>query len=130
MRDTRAAERVIVWQLCDELRTEVRKLTKSERLYFDRRMRTQIDDAAGEVGHNVEKAIASDHPAEFARSVRLARSAVNDVQAGLRMAAMKRYLTQADLRKVSELLARLYPALSSLLVEKTHKEFPAHARTD
>lgn len=115
MRATPASERLVVWQLSDQLRSEVRKLTRCELLDSDHRLRSQIEDAAAEIGHNIEKALATDHGGEFGRFVRLSRSAVTDVRAGLRIALMKRRITQAQLRDVEELLSRLYPALSSLL---------------
>jgi four helix bundle protein len=115
MRATPVSERLLVWQLSDELRAQVRKLTRSEPLDSDHRLRSQIEDAATEIGHNIEKALATDHAGEFGRFVRLSRSAVNDVHAGLRIALMKRRITQTELRGVEELLSRLYPALSSLL---------------
>jgi four helix bundle protein len=119
MRATAASERLLVWQLSDELRSQVRKLTKSEPLNSDHRLRSQIEDAAAEIGHNIEKALATDHAGEFGRFVRLSRAAVSDVQAGLRIALMKRRISQAELRHVEELVSRLYPALSSMLATRT-----------
>lgn len=115
MRTAHSSERLILWQLADQLRSEVLRLTKSDRLYFDRRVRLQIEDSATEVGRNVERALATDHTGEFGRFVRLARSAVGEVQAGLRVALLKRYIAANDATRVGELLSRLYPALSSLL---------------
>lgn len=85
----------------------------------DHRLRSQIEDAATEIGHNIEKALATDHAGEFGRFVRLSRSALTDVQSGLRIALMKRRVTQSELRDVEELLSRLYPALSSLLATRS-----------
>ena len=119
MRVTPASERVLVWQLSDQLRLEVRKLTRSEAMDSDHRLRSQIEDAATEIGHNIEKALATDHAGEFGRFVRLSRSALTDVQSGLRIALMKRRVTQSELRDVEELLSRLYPALSSLLATRS-----------
>jgi four helix bundle protein len=118
MRATAASERLLVWQISDELRSQVRKLTRSEPLNSDHKLRSQIEDAATEIGRNIEKALATDHPGEFGRFVRLSRAAVSDVQAGLRIALMKRRVTQADFKDVEELLSRLYPALSSLLATR------------
>ena len=79
-------------------------------------MRSQLEDAAAEVGRNIEQALAIDHPGEFGRFVRLARSAVNSVKAGLQIARLKKYANEQDVRPAEESLSRLYPALSSLLV--------------
>jgi four helix bundle protein len=84
-------------------------------LNFDRRVRFQIEDAAAEVGRNIEQALATDHPGECGRFLRLARSAVNSVKAGLQIARLKKYVVEEDVRPTEESLSRLYPALSSLL---------------
>ena len=82
---------------------------------IDRRLRLQLEDAAAEVGRNIEQALATDHSAECGRFLRLARSAVNSVKAGLQIARLKRYVVDQDVRPAEESLSRLYPALSSLL---------------
>ena len=126
MRHSRASGRLLTWQLSDQLRSSVRKLTRGEALDVDYKLRVQLEDAAGEVVHNVEKALAADHEGEFARFVRIARTAVSDLQAGLRIALMKRRVSQRDLSEAQELCSRLYPALASLLVESAshHHERP------
>ena len=115
MHNAHPSERLAVRQLSDQLQLEIRRLTRSESLGFDRRMRFQIEDAAAEVGRNIEQALATDHSGECGRFLRLARSAVNSVKAGLQIARLKRYVAEQDVRPVEESLSRLYPALSSLL---------------
>ena len=51
------------------MRSDVRKLTRAEGLDCDYKLRGHIEDAAAEVVHNIEKALATDHDAEFARSL-------------------------------------------------------------
>ena len=116
MRDTRASDRRLVWQVSDQLRVEALKLTRGEPLASDHKLRSHIEDAAAEIGRNIEKALTTDHAGECARFLRIARAAVNDVQAGLRAAIVKKHLTSYDVSDVAELLSRLYPALTSLLV--------------
>jgi len=115
MHNAHPSERLAVRQLSDQLQLDVRRLTRSESWDFDRRMRSQIEDAATDVGRNIEQALATDHPGECARFLRLARSAVNSVKAGLQIARLKRYVVDQDVRPAEESLSRLYPALSSLL---------------
>jgi len=115
MHNAHPSERLAVRQLCDQLQLDIRRLTRSESLSFDRRMRFQIEDAAAEVGRNIEQALATDHSGECGRFLRLARSAVNSVKAGLQVARLKRYVVEQDVRPAEESLSRLYPALSSLL---------------
>jgi four helix bundle protein len=123
MSGARGSGRLIVWQLSDQLRLEVFRLTRGQGLEPDHKLRSQIDDAAGEVCRNIEEALGTDRDREFARFIRLARAAIHDIQNGLRVALTKRYVAEADVREVRELLSRLYPALSSLLA---HSKVPLH----
>jgi four helix bundle protein len=113
------SQRLLVWQLSDQLRLEVLKLTSGERFDPDHKLRSQIDDAAGAVCRNIAEAFATDRGRDFARFVRLARSAIGDVQDGCRIAVTRKYVAEAEFRALREILARLYPALSSLLAEQT-----------
>jgi len=115
MRDARASQRVLIWQVAAQLRSEIAKLVRNEGIDADHRLRSHLEDAADDVGRNIEKALAADHPGEFARFVRLARAAIHEVQSHLRTALMKKRFAETDAREVRELLSRLYPALSSLL---------------
>ena len=115
MRDARISQRVLVWQVAAQLQAEISKLTSTEGIDSDHRLQSHLEDAAEGIARNIEKALAVEHPGEFARFVRLARAAINDLQSHLRTALMKKRLSAADTREVRELLSRLYPALSSLL---------------
>jgi len=115
MHNSHPSDRLVVRQLSDQLQSEIRRLTRAESLGFDRRLRSQIEDAAAEVGRNIEQALATDHSGECGRFLRLARSAVNSVKAGLQVARLKKYVAEQDVRPVEESLSRLYPTLSSLL---------------
>ena len=115
MHNAHPSERLAIRQLSDQLQADIRRLTRSESLNFDRRVRLQIEDAAAEVGRNIERALATDHGGDCGRFLRLARSAVNGVKAGLQIARLKRYVVEQDVRAAEESLSRLYPALSSLL---------------
>ena len=115
MHNSHPSERLAIRQLSDQLQSDIRRLTRAESLDFDRRVRSQLEDAAAEVGRNIEQALATDHSGECGKFLRLARSAVNSVKAGLQIARLKRYVVEQDVRPAEESLSRLYPALSSLL---------------
>ena len=117
MNGARLSGRLIVWQLSDQLRLEVFKLTRRDLLESDHKLQSQIEDAAGEVCRNIAEAFATERDREFARFVRLARAAINELQNGFRIGLMKKYFRETDLRNSRDVLARLYPALSSLLIE-------------
>ena len=98
---------------------------KRQLVNADGKLRSQIDDAVGAVCRNVTEAFSCDRDQEFARFVRLARGSVNDVQDGFRRAMMRKYVAEIDLRAAREVIVRLYPALTSLLV---HCSAPPHRR--
>ena len=90
------AERLLVWQLSDQLRREVVKLTKREPLDGDTRLRVQLRDAADEVCRNVSEAFGCDRQREFGRFVRKARSSVSELQDGIQAALARRRVEDAD----------------------------------
>ena len=114
MRPARHFRELIVWQLGDELRSEVFRLTKRRPLHADLKLRSQLDDAVDSVCRNIAEGFGCGDR-EFARFLRIARRSLNEVQDELRSASLKAYLTDADLILARQLMRRLYPALSSLI---------------
>ena len=103
---------LIVWQLGDQHRIEVFKLTSQTRLRTDLKLRSQIDDAADSVCRNIAEGFGCQSHREFARFVRIARRSLNEVQDGFRSAVVKQYFTEADLAPARRLQRRLYAALA------------------
>ena len=114
MRPARHFKELVVWQLGDELRSEVFKLTKQRPLHTDLKLRSQLDDAIDSVCRNIAEGFGCGDR-EFARFLRIARRSLNEVQDELHSALLKAYVTQADLVAARKLMRRLYPALSSLI---------------
>ena len=114
MRPARHFRELIVWQLGDELRSEVFKLTKRRALHTDLKLRAQLDDAIASVCRNIAEGFGCGDR-EFARFLRIARRSLNEVQDELHSALLKAHLTDADLVPARKLMRRLYPALSSLI---------------
>ena len=106
---------LILWQLGDQLRTEVFELTKRAAWRTDFKSRAQLDDAADSVCRNIAEGFGGQSNREFARFVRIARRSLNEVQDGLRSATLKKYVTESDLREIRSLTHRMYPAFASLL---------------
>jgi four helix bundle protein len=106
---------LIVWQLGDQHRIEVFKLTSQTRLRTDLKLRSQIDDAADSVCRNIAEGFGCQSHREFARFVRIARRSLNEVQDGFRSAVVKQYFTEADLVPARRLQRRLYAALAAFL---------------
>jgi len=123
---------LIAWQLADQVRLEVFKVTQAQALDADHRLRSQIDDAAGSICRHIAEALSADRDLDFARFVRRARASVTDVQDGFNRAVLKKYLAETDLRDARELLSRLYPALSWLLADcsASSQRLVAPSRTD
>jgi four helix bundle protein len=105
---------LIVWQLADQLRTEVFQLTKRGRFHADFKLRSQLDDAADSACRNIAEGFGGTDR-EFANFLRIARRSLNEVQDGFHSARLKEYLSDADLVPARSLLRRIFPALSSLL---------------
>ena len=106
---------LIVWQLGDQHRIEVFKLTGQTRLRADLKLRSQIDDAADSVCRNIAEGFGCQSHREFARFVRISRRSLNEVQDGLHSATLKQYFAEGDLVAARHLQRRLYAALASLL---------------
>jgi four helix bundle protein len=106
---------LVVWQLADQLRVHVFRVTARPPLRTDFKLRSQLDDAADSVCRNIAEGFGAQSNREFARFVRIARRSLNEVQDCFRSALIKRYLVHADLVDARRLLRRLYPAIGSLL---------------
>lgn len=112
------------WRLSDQLRAEVLKLTRRLPIDADQRLREQLDDAAAAASRRISEAFMTERPQDFARFIRLSRASVDEVQEGIRLVLLKRMCVESDLRDLQEILSRLYPALSLLLVSqqpRTHR---------
>ena len=106
---------LIVWQLGDQHRAEVFRLSKRQPLRADLKLRSQLDDAADSVCRNVAEGFGCQSHREFARFVRISRRSLNEVQDELRSAVLKEYVTEDELASVRRLQRRLYAAMASLL---------------
>jgi four helix bundle protein len=114
VRPARHFTQLIVWQLSDQIRSEVYELTKQHPLRADLKLRTQLDDAAESVCRNVAEGFGCGNR-EFAHYLRIARRSLNEVQDELHGALLKGYVTEGDLVAARRLMRRLYPAFSSLI---------------
>ena len=104
------------WQLSGQLRSEVARLTARFPLDTDPRLHRQLDDAATAASSRIADAFTTDRNQDAARAIRLSLTSIADIQEGIRIALLKRACVESDLRELRELLSRLYPALSALLI--------------
>jgi four helix bundle protein len=107
-------EELVVWQLSDQLRVEIFKLTGRSAFARDYKLHSQTEDAINSVCRNISEGFGGSH-AEFARYVRISRRSLNEVQDAFRAARLKEYVTDADLVGPYRLMRRIYPAMGRLI---------------
>lgn len=112
MPPTNHFSKLIVWQLADEIRSQVLELTTVKE--FDLKLRSQAVDAAHSACRNIAEGFGGTHK-EFARYLRTARRSLNEVQDTMRGATVSGYVQTSDLDAIRRLLRRIYPALSRLI---------------
>lgn len=106
---------LVVWQLGDQHRVEVFRLTRGSCLRSDLKLRSQLDDAADSVCRNVAEGFGCKSDREFARFLYISRRSLNEVQDCFLSALHKGYVTPDDLVAARQLQRRLYPALAALI---------------
>lgn len=106
---------LVVWQLGDQHRVEVFRLTKRSCFRSDLKLRSQLDDAADSVCRNVADGFGCKSDREFARFLYISRRSLNEVQDCFLSALHKGYVIPEDLIAARQLQRRLYPALAALI---------------
>jgi four helix bundle protein len=78
---------LIVWQLADQIRVLVFKLTERERFARDLKLHSQTEDAANSVCRNIAEGFACKHK-EFARFLEISRRSLNGLGDSFRTAQL------------------------------------------
>jgi four helix bundle protein len=122
---------LIAWQLADEIRTSVYRLTERPPFARDSRLRIQTDDAIESVCRNIAEGFGCESHAEFHRYLVIARRSLNELFDSLRAAEMKRHVTTQDLVPIHALGRRMYPAMAGLMRHLRRPFLPGdkHPRT-
>ena len=115
MGGARHFQELIVWQLADEFRRELVRLTRRPAYHGRRRLREQTEDAADSVCRNISEGFGADTHAQFAWFLRISRRSPNELQDALRSAQEKGMLSAADVLPLRALMKRLFPALSQFI---------------
>jgi four helix bundle protein len=105
---------LVIWQLADQVRVEIFRLTAKPDFNRDLRARSQAEDAANSVCRNIAEGFGCDH-LEFARFLVISRRSLNELQDILRGVQLKGYIVPNDIVPIGALMRRLYPALSGML---------------
>jgi four helix bundle protein len=114
MRGARRYQDLIVWQLADQIRVLVFKLTERERFARDVKLHSQTEDAVNSVCRNIAEGFGCKHK-EFARFLEISRRSLNELGDSFRTAQLKRYVSAHDYEPIWRLTHRLYPAFARLI---------------
>ena len=114
MRGAKRYQDLIVWQLADQIRVLVFKLTERERFARDLKLHSQTEDAVNSVCRNIAEGFACKHK-EFARFLEISRRSLNELGDSFRTAQLKRYVTARDYEPIWRLTHRLYPAFARFI---------------
>jgi four helix bundle protein len=115
MRPARHYSDLIVWQLAEQIRIEVFKLTEKPRFSADLKAKSQADDTAGSVTRNIAEGFGCETHAEFARFLEISRRSLNELHDVLHGAELKKYINSSEVATIRQLSKRLYPALSAFI---------------
>ncbi len=115
MAGARHFQQLTVWQLADELRGEVLKLTARPQFLRDLKLRAQTEDAVESTCRNIAEGFGCDTHREFSRFLEISRRSVNELQDCFQAALHHRFISHADLRPCRVLMNRLFPALSRFI---------------
>jgi four helix bundle protein len=115
MAGARHFQQLTVWQLADELRSEVLKLTARREFHRNLKLRTQTEDAVESACRNIAEGFGCETHREFARFLEIARRSLNELQDSLIAAQVQRFVIASDLRPARLLLTRLFPAMSRFI---------------
>jgi four helix bundle protein len=114
MRGAKRYEDLIVWQLADQIRILVFKLTERESFARDLKLHSQTEDAVNSVCRNIAEGFGCKHK-EFARFLEISRRSLNELCDSFRTAQLKRYVTAHEYEPIWRLAHRLYPAYAEFI---------------
>lgn len=115
MKPARHYTELIVWQLAEEIRLEVFKLTKKPRFNADLKARSQADDSTNSLTRNIAEGFGCETHAEFARFLEISRRSLNELHDVLHGAELKNYVSASELTPIRQLSRRIYPAFSRFI---------------
>lgn len=108
-------QELIVWQLADELRQEVYRLTASGSIVRDFKSRSQLRDAAGAIPPNIAEGFRRGSSTDNARFVTYALTSLDEMQDRLDDGVERGHWVEGGLTAARRLVRRLTPALGNYL---------------
>jgi four helix bundle protein len=103
-------EDLVVWQLADQLRSEVIALTATAPRTLDIKYCNQIKDAAASACRNVAEGFGRFRPTEFARYLEIAAGSLHEVKDGLHDGHARGYLDATQRERLVRLTLRALKA--------------------
>ena len=86
------------WQKGRQLANEIHKLCEHTSFAKDFRLRSQIEDAAGSVMHNIAEGFDAGFNLEFIRFLKMSRRSASEVQSELYLALDRKYINEKELQ--------------------------------
>jgi four helix bundle protein len=104
------------WQLADQVRQEICRITDSRGFQKHPRLREQLQDAADSACSNTAEGFSRFKPKDFARFVRISRGSLSEVMDRLLAARRRGLITDHDLQSISALARRARAACTGLIL--------------
>ena len=105
---------LIVWQLADQLRMEIVRLTEDGPPAHDFRFRDQIRSAASSVATNIAEGFSRSSHADFAKFLDYAHGSLSETEDWVHDGVVRRYWSEPQTADARQLVRRLTPALIRL----------------
>ncbi len=91
------------WQKARQLANSIYSVTEGSRFSRDIGLRSQIQEAAGSVMHNIAEGFDAGSTPEFVRFLKIARRSASEVQSELYLALDRRYIDAQQLKAAYDL---------------------------
>ena len=91
------------WQKARKLANQIHELSEHPSFAKDFRLRSQIEDAAGSVMHNIAEGFDAGFNLEFIRFLKISRRSASEVQSELYLALDRKYITERELQSAYNL---------------------------
>ena len=115
-----------MWQLGNEIRISVLRLTARPRLATRFKARDQINDATNSVCRNIAEGFSAESHGEFVRYLGIARNSLNELLDSLEGARLEGLVSNDDLAPIQALARRQFKAMSTFIAylirsDKAHR---------
>jgi four helix bundle protein len=103
------------WQLADQVRVEIDRITGTSAFRRHPKLREQLLDAADSACSNTAEGFARFKPKDFARFVRISRGSLSEILDRLISARRRGLINEEDFQRISSLARRAKGACTGLI---------------